>query len=117
LKLIEENKEKLLERFEEFKFSIDDIIDILELSDISNSMKQELIEQKSKFDDEELMELLSLLPSEYQKIINQDGKQTTLNDTNYNKEFIELLKEKKLITSDKSEKNNKIRLYIAKKDI
>jgi DNA-dependent RNA polymerase auxiliary subunit epsilon len=60
---------------------------------------------------------LHLLPSEYQKIANQDGKQTILNDNNYNKEFIKLLKERNLITKDKSEKSKKIRLYIKNKDI
>jgi arsenate reductase-like glutaredoxin family protein len=165
LKLIEKNKEKLLEKFEEFKFDADDIINILESSDISKSIKQELIEQvdydlianktianliykyvdktvikssnytkkmleylenleskinliieqKSEFNDEELMELLSLLPSEYQKIANQDGKQITLDNTNYNREFIKLLQEYDLITTSKNEKNNKIRLYIKKR--
>jgi hypothetical protein len=74
-----------------------------------------IIEQKSEFNDEELIELLSLLPSEYQKIANQDGKQIILNDTNYNKAFIKLLQEYDLITTFKNEKNNKIRLYIKKR--
>lgn len=74
-----------------------------------------IVEQKSEFNDEELVELLYLLPSEYSKIANLDGKQTILNENNYNKEFIKVLKDREFITKDKVEKRNKIRLYIKNK--
>jgi len=71
-----------------------------------------VVEQKSAFSDEELIEILQLLPDEYNKISNLDGKQTTLNDNYYNKKLIEILKDREFITNDKPEKKNKIRLYI-----
>ncbi len=74
-----------------------------------------VVEQKSEFNDEELIEILQLLPNEYNKIANLDGKQTTLNENNYNKELIKVLKDREFITKDKVEKRNKIRLYIKNK--
>lgn len=85
-----------------------------------NSLESKInlvVEQKSEFNDEELIEILQLLPDEYNKIANLDGKQTTLNENNYNKELIKLLKDRKFITKDKVEKRNKIRLYIKNKAV
>ena len=73
-----------------------------------------IIEQNSEFNDEEFIEILELLPDEYSKIKNLDGKQTVVEDNYYNKKLIEILKDRKFITSapDDKKNKNKIRLYI-----
>ncbi len=71
-----------------------------------------IIEQNSGFSDSEFIEILDLLPEEYLKIKNFDGKQTVLKDNYYNQRFVAILKQRSFITSDKPEKNNQIRLYI-----
>ena len=74
-----------------------------------------IVEQQEEFANEELIEMLELLPSEYNKICRLDGKQTVILSTDYNKRLIELLYDREFITSDKSEKNKKIRLFIKNK--
>ncbi len=73
-----------------------------------------IIEQNSEFNDEEFIEILELLPDEYSKIKNLDGKQTVVEDNYYNKKLIKILKDREFITSatDDKRNKNKIRLYI-----
>ena len=72
-------------------------------------------EQISEFNNEELIEILQLLPKEYSKIANLDRTQTTLVNNQYNKKLIAILYDREFITNDKPEKNNKIRLFIKNK--
>ena len=101
MKLIEENKEKLLERFEEFKFDADDIINILESSDISKSIKQELIEQV----DYDLIANKTIANLIYKYV-----DKTVIKSSNYTKKMLEYLEnlESKinLIIEQKSEFND-----------
>lgn len=71
-----------------------------------------IVEQEEEFNNEELLDMLKLLPHKYNKICNLDGKQTVLNNTNYNKALIELLHTREFITKDKQDNKNQIRLYI-----
>jgi hypothetical protein len=71
-----------------------------------------LVEQKSELNDEELVEMLELMPDEYSKIAKLDGKHTMILASDYNKKFIKLLYSREFITSDKPEKKNQIRLII-----
>lgn len=72
-----------------------------------------LVEQESELNDEELIEMLELMPDEYCKIAKLDGKQTVVSDKDYNKKFIKLLHSRNFITFDKpEEKKGKIRLFI-----
>ena len=71
-----------------------------------------VVEQEKEFDNEELSDVLKLLPKEYSKICNLDGKQTVLNENNYNSNLIKLLHSRGFITKHKQEKKNTIRLYI-----
>ena len=70
-----------------------------------------IVEQNSELDKNGFIQILDLLPKEYSKIKDLDGKQTVLKDNYYNKRFIEILKAREFITSSK-EKNDEIRLYI-----
>lgn len=74
-----------------------------------------LVEQESQLNDEELIEMLELMPDEYTKIAKLDGKHTVISDRDYNKRFIDLLYSREFITSDKPEKKNQIRLIIKNK--
>ncbi|RLA84249.1 MAG: hypothetical protein DRG78_01950 [Epsilonproteobacteria bacterium] len=71
-----------------------------------------IISENNQLSEEEFIELLNMLPSNYSKITLLDGKQTTLISTNYNKELIKILHNRKFITKDKVEKKKKIRLFI-----
>ena len=71
-----------------------------------------ITEVNDQLTEEEFMALLNLLPDKYSKISSLDGKQTTLDDTNYNKALIQILHDREFITKDKLEKKNKIRLFI-----
>ena len=72
-----------------------------------------IVEQESELTNEELMEMINLLPEKYSKIGYLDGTQTLLPNKNYNKKFIELLVSREFITSYKLEKkNDEIRLFI-----
>ncbi|HUH42004.1 MAG TPA: hypothetical protein VLZ29_02700 [Sulfurimonas sp.] len=71
-----------------------------------------LVEQQSELNDEELVEMLELMPNEYSKIAKLDGKHTMISASDYNKKFIKLLYSREFITSDKPEKKNQIRLII-----
>ncbi len=72
-----------------------------------------IVEQESELTNEELMEMINLLPEKYSKISYLDGTQTLLPNKNYNKKFIELLVSREFITSYKLEKkNDEIRLFI-----
>ncbi|MDD2790915.1 MAG: hypothetical protein PHU40_09665 [Sulfurimonas sp.] len=71
-----------------------------------------LVEQKSELNDEELVEMLELMPDEYSKIAKLDGKHTMISASDYNKKFIKLLYSREFITSEKPEKKNQIRLII-----
>lgn len=75
-----------------------------------------IVEQESELTNEELMEMINLLPEKYSKIGYLDGTQTLLPNKNYNKKFIELLVSREFITSYKLEKkNDEIRLFIKNK--
>lgn len=74
-----------------------------------------LVEQNNNLNDEEFIKLIGLLPEKYSKIKNHKGKQTILKNNYYNQKFIEILKQRKLITSSKSDKEDSIRLYIKEK--
>ncbi len=74
-----------------------------------------IIEQQSGLSDDELIPLLQLLPDEYSKIANLDGKQTLLPNRDYNKNLIELLSLRGFITSHKPDKKDQTRLYIKDK--
>ena len=75
-----------------------------------------IVEQESELTNEELMEMINLLPEKYSKISYLDGTQTLLPNKNYNKKFIELLVSREFITSYKLEKkNDEIRLFIKNK--
>jgi hypothetical protein len=73
-----------------------------------------VVGQKDSFnEDSELVEILKLLPVEYQKIANLNGKQTVLDNNKSNLALSEILKNRNFITKYKFEKSNKkIRLYI-----
>lgn len=71
-----------------------------------------IILNNNKLNEEELISLLNMLPKEYSKITYLDGKQTTIENTNYNRELISILENRNFITSQKNEKKNKIRLWI-----
>jgi uncharacterized protein (DUF2252 family) len=71
-----------------------------------------LVEQQSELNDDELIEMLELMPEEYGKIAKLDGKHTFVSNADYNKKFIKLLYSREFITSDKPEKKNQIRLII-----
>lgn len=90
---------------------------MLQALDSLESKVNLVVEQNSEFNDEEFIEILELLPLEYSKIKNLDGKQTVINDNHYNHKLIEILKNREFITSDKREKKNKIRLYIKDREI
>lgn len=71
-----------------------------------------IVEQHSELNNDEFLEILEFLPEEYSKIKNLDGKQTVLKNNYYNKKLIDVLKNRKFITSAKDDKKNLIRLYI-----
>lgn len=75
-----------------------------------------LVEQESELNDEKLIEMLELMPEEYSKIAKLDGKQTILFSKDFNKRFINLLHSREFITLEKSEKKDKIRLFIKNKN-
>lgn len=70
-----------------------------------------VIEQISKFNNEELIEILQLLPDEYSQIANLDGTELILKNTQYNKKLIKILYDREFIINDEIEKN-KIKVYI-----
>jgi len=126
--LIEKNKEALLEEFEGFEFNIDDVFDIIWSSKIPNNTKEgviekfgcdliidSVVEKNGNFKDGELIKILELLPKQYKKIANLNGKQTVLDKNNHNDALVGILKEREFITKYKIEGNNKIRLYIKKR--
>jgi len=63
-----------------------------------------VIEQISKFNNEELIEILQLLPNEYSQIANLDGTETLLKNNQYNKKLIKILHDREFIINDKVEK-------------
>ena len=71
-----------------------------------------IIEQNSKLSDEEFLKFIGNLPEKYSKIKNLDGTQTVLENNNYNKNLIDILKDRKFITSSKKCGKDNIRLYI-----
>ncbi len=71
-----------------------------------------IVTENHQLTEEEFISLLNMLPLNYSKISGLDGKQTTLDDTNYNKALIKILYDRDFITYDKPEKKNKIRLFI-----
>jgi len=71
-----------------------------------------VVEQEEEFNEEELLDILRLLPEKYSKVSNLDGKQTVLNRTDYNQSLISLLDTRGFITKHKLDKANGIRLYI-----
>lgn len=74
-----------------------------------------LVEQESELHNEELIEILKLMPDKYSQIAKLDGTQTVISDKDYNKKFVKLLHSRKFITSDKPEKKDQIRLFIKSK--
>ncbi len=74
-----------------------------------------IVEQESELNNEEFINILELLPIEYSKIAKLNGKQTLLDETKYNKDLILILHRRKFVTSDKTDKKNKIRLFIKSK--
>lgn len=70
-----------------------------------------VIEQISGFNNEELIEILQLLPDEYSQIANLDGTELILKNTQYNKKLIKILYDREFIINYKIEKN-KIKLEI-----
>ena len=73
-----------------------------------------VIEQISEFNNEELIEILQLLPDEYSQIADLDGKEVILKNNQYNKKLIKTLYNREFIINDKVEKN-KIKLDIKDK--
>lgn len=71
-----------------------------------------LLEQETELNDEELIEILKLMPDKYSQIAKLNGTQTVITDKDYNKKFVKLLHSRKFITSDKPEKKDQIRLFI-----
>ncbi|WP_424686209.1 MAG: hypothetical protein ACNI3H_14820 [Halarcobacter ebronensis] len=72
-----------------------------------------IVEQESDLTNEQLIELIDLLPKEYRKISGFDGTQTLISNKYYNNKFIEILTSREFITSHKLEKkSNEIRLFI-----
>lgn len=70
-----------------------------------------IVEQESDLTNEQLIELIDLLPKEYRKISGFDGTQTLISNKYYNNKFIEILTSREFITSHKLEKkSNEIRL-------
>lgn len=92
--------------------SIEYITQILQNLDNLEYKINLIVEQNSGIDDNRFIQILGLLPKEYSKIKNLDGKQTLLNDNYYNQKFVKILKDRGFITKDKKEKNNQIRLFI-----
>lgn len=92
--------------------SIEYITQILQNLDNLEYKINIIIEQNSGINDNRFIQILGLLPKEYSKIKNLDGKQTLLNDNYYNQKFVKILKDRGFITKDKKEKNNQIRLFI-----
>ena len=74
-----------------------------------------VIEQISEFNNEELIEILQLLPDEYSQIANLDDSETVLKNNQYNKKLIKILYDREFIINDEIEKN-KIKLYIKDKE-
>ena len=80
-----------------------------------------IVEQIEEFNDQEFFETLRLLPyeekkNEYKKIEKLDGKQAIIKNTDYNRKFVEILKDRKFITSSKELSDKKrICLFLKKK--
>ena len=74
-----------------------------------------LVEQESELTNQELIEILELMPHEYNKIAKLDGKHTLLPNKDYNRRLIKILDLREFITSNKLEKKNQIRLIIKNK--
>lgn len=94
------------------KWPIDKIEKIFNSLDDLESRINFIIEQNSKLSDEEFLKFIGNLPEKYSKIKNLDGTQTVLENNNYNKNLIDILKDRKFITSSKKFGKDNIRLYI-----
>lgn len=96
------------------KLDVEYIIKLLEnFSKKNNEPKVRLLlAQANYLTDDVFLKLLKYLPEEYEKISGLNGKRTYLDDKTYNKELIKILKDRNFITSDKDDKDGKIRLII-----
>lgn len=96
------------------KLDVEYIIKLLEnFSKKNNESKVRLLLAQAKYlTDDVFLELLKYLPEEYAKISSLNGKRTYLDDKTYNRELIKVLKDRNFITSDKADKDDRIRLII-----